>query len=188
MRMHATRRGLSVPEAPSILFINRVFPPDRGASGRCLSELAARVARAGWRVTVLADGQGPAEAPRGVEVRRTGVGGGRPGAGGYPAALARLVAGALLLPRHDVVVTMTDPPLLALGRLPLALRHGATLHWCHDLFPALLPVVGVRPPGLVLRALEAVAAGALRRHDAVVSIGRCMDARLRRCRETNGLT
>ncbi|WP_448189809.1 glycosyltransferase [Azospirillum sp. sgz301742] len=169
-----------MPESPSILFINRVFPPDRGASGRCLADLAGRAARAGWRVTVLADGEGPSEAPRGVTIVRTGgTGEGRPTLRGYLAALARLTVRALTLPRHDLVVTMTDPPLLALAGPLLALRHRAALHWCHDLFPALLPVLGVPLPALMRRALQAAMAGALKRHGAVVAIGRCMAERLR---------
>ncbi|WP_431856198.1 glycosyltransferase [Azospirillum sp.] len=169
-----------MPEPPSILFINRVFPPDRGASGRCLADLAGRAACAGWRVTVLTDGAGPAEAPRGVAVVRAGGRGeDRPGVRGYLAALARLTVRALALPRHDVVVTMTDPPLLALAGPLLAVRHGAAVHWCHDLFPALLPVLGVRLPRAMRWVLEGAMAAALRRHARVIAIGRCMAGRLR---------
>lgn len=169
-----------MPEPPSILFVNRVFPSDRGASGRCLADLAERAARAGWRVTVLADGAGPAEALCGVAVVRAGGRGeGRPGLRGYLAALIRLTVRALALPRHDVVVTMTDPPLLALAGPLLAMRHGAAVHWCHDLFPALLPVLGVRLPSAVVRPLEGAMAAALRRHGRVIAIGRCMAGRLR---------
>ncbi|WP_156927053.1 glycosyltransferase family 4 protein [Azospirillum halopraeferens] len=165
---------------PSILFVNRVFPPDRGATGRCLSDLAGRMAAAGWRVGVLADGDGPAAAPPGVTVVRTGGGGCRPGAAGYAAALARLVARGLTLPRHDVVVTMTDPPLLALAGPILAARHrAAAIHWCHDVFPALFPVVGIHLPRPVRGVLDSAMVRALRRHDAVVAIGRCMEARLK---------
>ncbi|HYH39224.1 MAG TPA: glycosyltransferase family 4 protein [Azospirillum sp.] len=169
-----------MPEPPSILFINRVFPPDRGASGRCLADLAERAARAGWRVTVLADGSGPVEASRGVAVVRAGGRGeGRPGVRGYLAALARLAMRGLALPRHDVVVTMTDPPLLALAGPLLGMRHGAAVHWCHDLFPALLPVLGVRLPRAMRWMLEGATAAALRRHARVIAIGRCMAGRLR---------
>lgn len=167
-------------EAPSILFVNRVFPPDRGASGRCLADLAGRLARAGWRVTVVADGAGPVDAPLGVAVVRAGgPGRERPGAPGYVAALGRLLLCGASLPRHDVVVTMTDPPLLALAGPPLALRHGAAVHWCHDLYPALLPVLGVPLRGAVMGALHTVTTAALKRHAAVIAIGRCMVARLR---------
>jgi len=167
-----------VPEQPSILFVNRVFPPDRGATGRVLADLAERATARGWRVTVLADGAGEAIVRRGVRVVRTGAGADRPWARGYLAALARLVARGLTLPRHDVVVTMTDPPFLALAGPLLSARHGAALHWCHDLFPALLPVLGVRLPAPLAGALDAAMGLALRRHGAVVAIGRCMAARL----------
>lgn len=169
-----------MPEQPSILFINRVFPPDHGATGRILADLAERVAAAGWRVTVLADGSEAADSisRRGVRVVRTGGGAVRPRARGYLAALARLVVRGLALPRHDVVVTMTDPPLLALAGPPLAARHGTVLHWCHDLYPALLPVLGLRLPAPLAGALEAATGWALRRHGAVVAIGRCMAGRL----------
>ena len=138
----------------------------------------------GWRVTVVADGHGPSEAPPGVTVRRTGggpadprkpTGDARLTVRGYLAAAARLIQRALRLPRHDVVVTMTDPPLLACAGPLIATRHGAAaIHWSQDVFPALLPVLGVRPPEPLMRMVERASVRALRRHDAVVAIGRCM--------------
>lgn len=167
---------------PSILFVNRVFPADRGATGRRLFDLTGRMAAAGWRVTVVADGTGPDEPPPGVAVLRTGAGlpeGGDASVRGYLLALRRLVLRALAAPRHDVVVTMTDPPLLALAGPSLAAWHrSASLHWCHDLYPALLPVLGVRLPDPLLRLVGAATARALRRHDGVVAIGHCMAGRI----------
>ncbi|QCO13771.1 glycosyltransferase WbuB [Azospirillum brasilense] len=176
-------------DSPSILFVNRVFPPDKGATGRCVSDLAERMAAMGWRVTVVADGSGPSAAPPGVTVHRTGGGrppqasgapaDARPAARGYLAAAARLIHRALRLPRHDVVVTMTDPPLLACAGPLIAARHGAAaLHWSQDVFPALLPVLGVRLPDPLMRWVDRASAQALRRQDAVVAIGRCMAGRL----------
>lgn len=168
--------------APSILFVNRVFPPDRGATGRCVSDLARRMAASGWRVTVVADGNGPIEAPPGVTVLRTGgdLRGGRvPGVRDYLDSLRRLTGRAMRLPRQDVVVTMTDPPLLALAGPMLAAWHGAAaIHWSQDVYPALLPVLGVRLPGPLFRWVERATARALRRHAAVVAIGRCMARRM----------
>lgn len=176
-------------DSPSILFVNRVFPPEKGATGRCVSDLAERMAAIGWRVTVVADGCGPSDAPPGVIVRRTG-GGSPPDAGvggrdarltarGYLAAAVRLIQRALRLPRHDVVVTMTDPPLLACAGPLIAARHGAaSIHWSQDVFPALLPVLGIRLPEPLMRMTEGASVRALRRHDAVVAIGRCMAGRL----------
>ncbi|OPH14146.1 MULTISPECIES: glycosyltransferase family 4 protein [Azospirillum] len=176
-------------DLPSILFVNRVFPPDKGATGRCVSDLAERMAAVGWRVTVVADGRGPSDAPPGVSVRRTGgdapldewakPGNPRLTARGYLAAAVRLIQRALRLPRHDIVVTMTDPPLLACAGPLIAARHGAAaIHWSQDVFPALLPVLGIRLPEPLMRMTERAAVRALRRHDAVVAIGRCMAGRL----------
>ncbi|WP_454018306.1 glycosyltransferase family 4 protein [Azospirillum sp. Marseille-Q6669] len=176
-------------DSPSILFVNRVFPPDKGATGRCMSDLAGRMAAMGWRVTVVADGCGPSDAPPGVAVRRTG--GDAPHAEravpraprltarGYLAAAVRLIQRALRLPRHDVVVTMTDPPLLGCAGPLIAARHGAaSLHWSQDVFPALLPVLGIHLPEPLMRMTERASARALCSHDAVVAIGRCMAGRL----------
>lgn len=140
----------------SVLIINRVAPPARGATGRYLADLADGFVEAGWRVgTLTAEGCG------------------------RPTAFARLARSALRLPRHDLVVTMTDPPFLPLLGPPLAAFWGARLlHWCQDLYPALFPILGrALPPGLGQAAGLAMRA-ALRRHDAVVAIGDCMAGRL----------
>ncbi|WP_148219243.1 glycosyltransferase family 4 protein [Azospirillum sp. B510] len=176
---------------PAILFLNRVFPPDRGATGHCLWDLAGRLSAAGWRVTVVSDGGGGfgnaddagyGEVPAGVTLCRTGGGiveSDRPDVRAYLASLCRLTSRALRLPRHDLVVTMTDPPMLALAGPMLAARHrAASLHWCQDLYPDLLPVLGVRMPATLRWAAGLGMARTLRRHDGVVAIGRCMRERL----------
>lgn len=168
----------------SILFVNRVFPPERGATGRCLADLSGRLAAAGWRVTVLCDGRGPADAPPGVTVVRTGkavADSGGPSPRAYVRSLARLGFAALRLPRPDVVVTMTDPPLLALAGPMIAAWHRAALvHWCHDLYPDLLPALGIAAPERVRRRVGRWMRRALRAHDGVLAIGRCMAERLTR--------
>ncbi|WP_207457836.1 glycosyltransferase family 4 protein [Azospirillum sp. SYSU D00513] len=171
---------------PSILFVNRVFPPDVGATGRVLADLAGRLAASGFRVTVLADGIAPDEppddAPRDVTVLRAGTPSSQevaPRTAAYGAAWGRLLRRGLALPRHDLVVTMTDPPLLAVLGSILAARHrAAALHWCQDLYPALMPLVGVRLPAFAHTLLEAVTVSALRRCDAVLALGDCMADRI----------
>ena len=39
---------------PSILLLNRVYPSQRGATGRLLQDLARALEKSGWRVSVLA--------------------------------------------------------------------------------------------------------------------------------------
>ena len=41
---------------PSVLVINRVYPPNDGATGQLLAELSEALAREGWRVTILTSG------------------------------------------------------------------------------------------------------------------------------------
>lgn len=174
---------------PSILFINRVYPPDTGATGQLLADLAATLAQRGHDVTVLTSGAVFA-APRsevrdGVRVERvTGAAFTRAShwrralsyLSLYPAFLLR----AWRLPRTDVVVTMTDPPLLAvLGLLLQVLKGSKHIHWAQDLYPELAEELSVLPRGgWIARALRALSTAALRRADRVVAVGRCMKARL----------
>nr|WP_158048157.1 glycosyltransferase family 4 protein [Skermanella pratensis] len=160
-----------------------MFPPDRGATGRCLYDLAARFASHGWRVSVLACGapDAPSDAPEGVGVTRAGnrIGGSAAGGLGYLSALRRLHHAASRMPRHDLVVTMTDPPMLAVLGPLLGRRWGCgVIHWSHDLYPDLFPVIGVRLPWPALSLLRRAATAALRRCDAVIAIGSCMADRL----------
>jgi glycosyltransferase involved in cell wall biosynthesis len=99
----------------------------------------------------------------------------------YVLAFGRLLIAALKLPRHDVVVTMTDPPLLAvIGPILRARWSCGLIHWSHDLYPDLFPVIGVRLPRLVLSVLAMTASAALRRYDCVIAIGDCMARRILR--------
>ena len=99
----------------------------------------------------------------------------------YVAVFGRLLFAALKLPRHDVVVTMTDPPLLAvIGPILRARWSCGLIHWSHDLYPDLFPVIGVGLPRLVLTALDMIANAALRRYDSVIAIGDCMTRRILR--------
>ncbi|MBP2298352.1 glycosyltransferase involved in cell wall biosynthesis [Azospirillum picis] len=69
--------------------------------------------------------------------------------------------------------------MLALAGPLLAARHRAvTLHWCQDLYPDLLPVLGIRIPAGLHRLARVGMAQALRRHDGVIAIGGCMRDRL----------
>jgi len=154
----------------SVLFLNRVFPPETGATGHCLAEAAERVARAGFRVRVVADGAGPTARVPGVEVTRTGAGfpaDGRPRVRDYGASLIRLFLAAARGPRCDAVVSMTDPPLLgAVGATLAGMWGSSSVHWCQDVHPRLTRLLGRRPP----RGVDAFADFAARRHDRVIAI------------------
>ncbi len=94
----------------------------------------------------------------------------------YPAIVWRV----LRLPRHDVVVTLTDPPLhLVLGPLFKWVKGGRLIHWAQDVYPEVAEELKVvRKGGVAGRLLRIFSTWALRRHDAIIAVGRCMKDRL----------
>jgi glycosyltransferase involved in cell wall biosynthesis len=92
----------------------------------------------------------------------------------YPALLWR----AWRLPRHDVVVLLTDPPLLlTLGPWIRWIKGSRLVHWAQDVYPEVAEELGViRRRGLLAGALRCVANFALKRFDVVITVGDCMKA------------
>ena len=169
---------------PSILFINRVYPPDSGATGRVLEYVAQGFIAAGWEVSVLATAGDHSiageEIRNGVKVTRVASGFSKRSllarALGYALMIPSLFLRALLLPRADVVVTKTDPPmLLAIGPLLKFLKGSRLIHWAQDLYPEVAEELGVFPKGgLVAGVLRRISTFSMQAHDAVVPVGRCM--------------
>jgi hypothetical protein len=87
---------------------------------------------------------------------------------------------ALTLPRADVVVTMTDPPMLAvIGPILKVLKGSKLVHWAQDLYPEVAEEAGVfKRGGLLAGVIRAFSSASLKSHDLVVSVGRCMSERL----------
>jgi colanic acid biosynthesis glycosyl transferase WcaI len=161
---------------PSVLFINRVYPPVRGATGRVLRDLARSFARQGWQVTVLTAGPRKSrERDGGIHVIRL-AGRQKPrGLAGNVWLWLRFLFAALRVPRTDLVVTMTDPPMLvSAGRIIKKFKKNRHIHWCHDLYPDLFPSLGVKMPALVTRLLRRSADRALHDADKIIAVGRCM--------------
>jgi glycosyltransferase involved in cell wall biosynthesis len=174
---------------PHVAFLNRVYPPAPGATGALLSDLAPALVDRGWRVTVLT---GPAEGAPSSEITDDGVHVERVSALSFtrestlrrglayaslfPAFLAR----GLRIPSPDVFVTKTDPPMLkVLGPILARLRGARAVHWAQDLYPEVAEGVGViAETGLLARTMRGLSTGALRGHDRVVTVGRCMRERL----------
>ena len=176
-------------ERPHVCFFNRVYPPASGATGALLAELAPALVDRGWRVTVLT---GPAEGAPSTEMTDDGVHVERVSAlpftrestlrrgVSYASLFPAFAARALQIPSPDVLVTKTDPPMLKVLGPPLARLTGArAVHWAQDLYPEVASGVGVlSEDGLVTRALRRLSTAALRGHDHVVTVGRCMRERL----------
>ena len=152
-----------------------------------LRDIAEALASRGWEVSVLATGEsGEAKTATrsGVVIHRAGAALSRRSvtlrAVSYFIMIPWLLARALLLPRTDFVVTMTDPPMLAvLGPMIGFFKRNKVIHWAQDLYPEVAEELGVLPKGTPLvTLLRSLSSQALKRCDAVVSIGRCMTSRL----------
>jgi glycosyltransferase involved in cell wall biosynthesis len=176
-------------DPPSVLFINRVYPPAGGATGAILSELAADLVADGWRVGVVT---GPAPGAPSFEVTEAGVRVHRVWSvpftrdsfvqrlGAYLSLYPMLLARALRLTGYDVVVTKTDPPMqLVLGPLIKGATGRPLIHWAQDLYPEIAEALNViEADGWLAGLLRRLSTWALRRHDRVLAVGRCMKARL----------
>lgn len=157
-----------------LVLVNRYFHPDLAPTGRLAARLAFAEAASGREVLAFCSRQryedagavlAAEEVVRGVHIRR--VWSTRFGRGGLAGrALDYLsfhaaVGMALLrhLRRDDVVVAMTDPPLLSVTVAFAALCRGSRLvNWLQDVFPETAARSGLRvlagPLGAVCRALR----------------------------------
>lgn len=142
-----------------------------------LRDLAHGFARDGWDVTVVATGpQRRKERDGGVGVIRLPVRSGRRrGVLFYSILWLRMLLAGLLLPRHDLVISMTDPPLFVMAGCMIArMKKSRHINWCQDLYPDLLPSLGIHLPERMLQALKIRSRRAMKSCDKVVVIGRCM--------------
>ncbi len=167
---------------PSVLFINRVYPPVRGASGRVLRDLARSFAREGWSVSVVTSGsRAVTERDGSIKIVRVK---GRQKPGNifvYAWLWLKLLIAAARQPRTDLVVTLSDPPMLAsVGKIVKKIRKNRHIHWCHDLYPDIFPALNVYIPHFVMNFLKNSAQEALRDADKVIVVGRCMAQNLTR--------
>ena len=174
---------------PSILFINRVYPPENGATGRVLEHVAKGFVSAGWDVSVLTTAGNhskPGSAIQdGVKVVRIGLPFFKKNliarALGYALMIPSLLLKSLLLPRADVVVSKTDPPmLLVVGPFLKLLKESRTIHWAQDLYPEVAEEVGVLPKsGVIAVVLRWISTLSMGNHDLTFAVGRCMQERLK---------
>lgn len=173
--------------APSVVFLNRFYWPDVAATGQMLADLAEDLAAAGWQVRVVTSqsryaGSGPPlashEVHRGVTIRRV-----RSTSSAKGSLLGRLLdyasylAGAFTATlggeSPDLVVAMTDPPVLAaLAVLAARLRGAKAVYWVQDVYPDIAAALGVLPrSSLAYKASAIIARWAHRRSDAVIVQG-----------------
>ena len=188
-----------------ICFFNRSYHPDQGATGQLLTDLAEDLARDGRHEVWVVAGPpllrsaplGPAAAPasrrrfpfgreerNGVRILRawgTALGPARfaARAANYLSFFGSSCLAGLAVPRPDVVVALTDPPIIGLAALACARRTGARfVYLCQDVFPEVARLLGDFRSERVDRLLERVTRLLIARADRVVAVGETMRERL----------
>ena len=175
-----------------VCFFNRAYWPDLSATGQLLTEMAEGLAAAhGWQVTVVTgyplrtEARPPGRERRnGVTIVRAGGTTFSPGrfagrAANYLSYFAAALVRGVAVGRPDVVVAMTDPPIIGLAALALARRAGAPLvAWCQDLFPEVAVLLEDFHSPAVNRALAGINRFQLSRASAIVALGDTMKQRL----------
>ena len=181
-----------------ICFFNRSYWPDQAATGQLLTELAEDlVSRHGCEVSVVAGralhGRGGSresakpvttEARNGVRIlRANGTAFSRHRFAGRASNYLTYFASAYFaswrLGPQDVVVSLTDPPILGLAALRAARRAGARFVFlCEDVFPEVAVLIEDFHNETVNRTLDRINRYLLREADAVVALGDRMKRRL----------
>lgn len=166
---------------PSILFINRVYPPVRGATGRMLCDLAEELAHKGWAVTVISSGSDKFSDEIIKDVRVVRVKGAErlSGTFSYMIVWFRMLVMALRSDRHDIVVSMSDPPLIIVaGGIVSKFKKSRHINWCQDLYPDVLPALGIKFPEIFMRLFKASRVKAMKKCDKIITCGKYMSQKI----------
>jgi glycosyltransferase involved in cell wall biosynthesis len=177
-----------------VLLLNQTFYPDVMATGQYLTEVAVRLVEGGHEVTVVTsrraydhpETQFPKrETWRGIRIYRvasTGFGKGAKWrrAVDFASFLALCALRLAVLPKHDVVVALTTPPLISfLGAMLARLRRSRFFYWVMDFNPDEAIAAGwLRPGSLAARALEWMSRFSLRQSKKVIALDRFMRDRI----------
>ena len=177
-----------------IIFVNRYYAPDHSATSQLLTDLATALAR-DHDVHVVTSrqryGDAAASLPTreridGVAVHRVrATAFGRSNLPGrlldylsfYVAATFEVLT---LARRGDVIVAMTDPPLMSIpARWAACIRGARLVNWLQDVYPEVAAALGVvTTRSLVGRILRGARTRSLRGAAASVVVGRAMQERV----------
>lgn len=173
-----------------VCYFNRSYWPDTGATGQLLTELAEDLVSVhGCEVTVVTGyplagtaGLESSEVRNGVRILRAR------GTTLSPRSFAGRAANyltyflsalwiALQLPRQDVTVALTDPPIIGLAALAARPRRGMVF-FCQDIFPEVAGLLEDFRSPIVNAMLDRLNRFLLRRAARIVALGDTMATRL----------
>lgn len=189
------RLGEEVPPKPGrLLFVNQYYWPDHASTAQHLADLVESLAAEGYECHVLC-GQGgykpgtprpPAfEVHNGVQIHRVPTTSlGRRSTLtrmiDYLSFYARAVASGLTMPRFDVVVTLSTPPIIGLvGTLLRRFKGTRHVYWSMDLHPdASLALGRMSRRNPIVAGLAWLSDFVYRQADTVVVLGAYMADRI----------
>lgn len=178
------------------LFLNQTFHPDVAATAQYLTDLARALAERGHHVSVITGRHGYGQPQdifpkheiwNGIEIHR--VRGTRFGKSAkwrraldFASFMLSCCWQLLRVPRADVVVALTSPPLISfVGACYAALRGSRFAYWVMDLNPDEAIAAGwLRDGSLAARVLNWLSEFSLRLADAVIVLDRFMRERVLR--------
>jgi colanic acid biosynthesis glycosyl transferase WcaI len=171
-----------------ILLLNQFFWPDSAATSQLLTDLARGLAERGHEVSAVCAGTGYAVVCESTappvaihRVRAVPFVRGKLGrALSYASYFLSCAVQGLLLPRPDLVITLTTPPLLSLiGTLIKRLRGSRHFIWEMDVYPDVAVDLDFFPAGGIAERVTGLLADFSRRHaDGILALGECMRERL----------
>ena len=171
-----------------VLFLNQFFWPDSSATSQLLTDLARNLVERGHEVAVIcADGvyaAGELDNPPQVHIERVKA---LPFVRGKVGRILSYLSfyllaffRALSLPKPDVVVSLTTPPLISLvGSFVKALRGSRHFIWEMDVYPDVaIDLNYIQAGGLADRVAGSIADFSRQHADGILALGDCMRERL----------
>ena len=176
-----------------IIILNQFFHPDHSATSQLMTELAESLVERGFEVTALA-GRGRYNGGqrlalrgehRGVRIERAwATSFGKRTTFGRVSDYLSFYLGSfwklLRLPRHDLVMALTTPPLIGLVALVVGrLRRMRVVMLVQDVYPDIAVALGtLSASNPVTRILDWISCQTLKRSDRIVVLSRCMRDRI----------
>lgn len=176
-----------------VLILNQFFYPDISATSQLMTDLAQDLASHGLSVTALCANTsyvGGERLPKSEKWGEVGIERVSVVAFARENILRRLASylsfyvtaffRLLRLPRQDVILVLTTPPLIALVAYALRVLRGSKMvYLVQDVYPDIAYQFGLMRRGsLGARVLDSISGFLLRKADAIIALGSCMKRRL----------